>query len=199
MRLIYTIINVVITTALIFLSTLLGGNLTNKLHVYWVVVLIILSVIVQFLLSAIKDKTIELQVEKDKISAFLITKGSNQSLLQCAIFPKTNGARIVKNNQIPIELYITSSIDLRKSLDIKLSFDKNCKIEVNHRSVIPKQYAGNFEFYLDNSEIYELETRYYKYSFNVLFEENGKYILKVEANNGEALLEVSNSLIVYNN
>ena len=72
-------------------------------------------------------------------------------------------------------------------------------LQINHQTILPKQYAGNFEFYLDNSEVYKLETRYYKYSFDILFEESGKYILKVEANNGEALIEVSNSITVYNN
>lgn len=199
MRLQYTLINLGITAGLIVLSALLGGNLTNKLHFYWIAVLIFSSVTIQFLLITIKDKGTELKAEKDKISAFLLTKNSNQSSLQCVIFPKTNGARIVKNNQVPLELYINSNVDLRKNLDIKLSSNKKCTVKISHQSIISKQYAGNYEFYLDNSNVYKLENRYYKYSFDVLFEESGNYILKVEANNGEALIEVSNSLTVHNN
>ncbi len=199
MRLQYTLINLGITAGLIILSSLLGGNLTNPLHFYWIAVLIFLSVIIQILIIAIKDKGAELKAEKDKVSAFLLTKNSNQTSLQCAIFPKANGARIVKNNLIPLELYINSYVDLRKSLDIKLSSNKKCIVKVNHQSIISKQYAGNYEFYLDNSNVYKLENRYYKYSFDISFEEIGNYILKVEANNGETIIEVSNSLMVHNN
>lgn len=197
MQLQYTLINLVITVGLIVLGSLLGGNLSNTLHFFWLVILIILSVTVQFLLMAIKEKGIELKAEKDKISAFLLTKNSSQSELQCAIFPKISGARIVKNNQIPIELYINSSVDLRKKLDIKFCSNKKCTVKVNHQNITSKQYAGNYEFYLDNSNVYKLENRYYKYSFDIVFEEQGKYIIKVEANNGENLLEVSNFITIH--
>ena len=193
----HTIINIIITALLVILGSILGGSYKNSLHLFWLSVLIILAVIIQFLLNTIQSQNAQIKAEKGKISAFLLRRdGANTSLFQCSIYPKNFGGRIIKDRVVPIELYINSSIGLTNPLEIKLSTNKNCIIKVNGQNINSTRYANLNNFILNNCMSTELENKYFEYSFEVEFKESGEYIFNVEANNGESMREVSNSITV---
>ncbi|MGD6967827.1 hypothetical protein ACQCVP_15485 [Rossellomorea vietnamensis] len=195
-----TVINIIITAVLIILGSILGGSYTNGLHLFWLSVLIIYAVVIQFLYNIILIQNNELKAERDKVSAFFLRRNSNnQSYMQCSFFPKNNGSRIVKNRLTAMEIYVTSTMTLQTIPDVKISVNKECRILINHQNVNATIFAGERNFYLQNALVSNLENKYFKYSFDMEFISGGDYIINVEANNGDAVLVVSNSLNIANN
>ncbi|MCA1322456.1 hypothetical protein LC085_21505 [Bacillus tianshenii] len=195
-----TLINIIITAVLIILGSILGGSYTNKLHLFWLSILIIYAVFIQFLYNIILTQNIELKAERDKVSAFFLRRNSkDQSYMQCSLFPKNYGSRIVKNRLIAMEIYVTSTIPLQKVPDIKISVDKDCRVFINNQNVNSTIFAGERNYYLQNSLVSNLENKYFKYSFDMEFINVGDYIINLEANNGDTVLTVSNSINILSN
>lgn len=192
-----TTINIFITAALVILGSILGGNLHNKLHVFWLSILILYAVIIQILYNKIKSQEAELKAERDKITAFMIKKeNTNHSVIQCSLFPRNNGARIIKQKRVSVEIFTNSAVSIQNYPELKFTIDKECTLYINNKSLPCTKYAGKYEFYLTNALVSSWENRYFKYSFEVEFHNIGDHIFKIEANNGQYIYEVSNSIAV---
>lgn len=194
-----TVINILITSALVVLGSVLGGHFDKPLHLFWLSILIVYAVIIQFQYNKLCSQELDLKAERDKISAFFLTKSTNSNnVLQCTFYPRNNGAIIVKNRRIVIDVYISSATNLPNAPELKINTNKECKVFINNQQVSTNMYAGKYNFYLRQSLNSSWEDKYFRYSFEIEFERDGDYLFNIEANNGQILTEVSNSLRVVN-
>ena len=193
-----TIINIFITVALTLIGIILGGTLSNPLHVFWLSVLILFAVIIQMLNNKVQKQKAELKSERAKVSAFLIRKdnSSQPSVIQCSFYPNNNGAKILKKRRVSVDIYTNSSIMLQSNPELKFTIDKQCNIYINNQSLNCIKYAGKYDFYLKNALVNSWENKYFKYSFEIEFHNIGEHIFKIEASNGQFINEVSNSISV---
>ncbi|WP_156111424.1 hypothetical protein [Pontibacillus halophilus] len=149
-------------------------------------------------INKIQDKDSELNIERAKMSAFLIRKDTNNqhSAIQCSFYPKNNGGKILKNRRVSVDIYTNSTVNLASHPEVKLTLDKECSIYINNQPLNSVLYAGRYDYYLRNSLLNSLEDRYFKYSFEIEFHNIGEHIFKIETSNGEYINEVSNSINV---
>lgn len=188
------VISLAVQVILLIIGSLLGAGYKHPLYFYWLVVSAIFVISAQLLNISLRNTKQELQVNKDKITTLtLLKENNNNNIVQVAVYPEN---KLIANKEQKINVYITSAVSITNRPDLKIKTEQEWDIKVFNQIQSARNFAGKYEYVLQNSFSEEMNEKFIKYCFFVNFVKEGNYDFEIELDNGKIKGNLINSLEV---
>jgi hypothetical protein len=207
----WRIINVVITILIGILSSILGGEYKNPLHLLALGALIAYAVIIDFL---IKDKDVAKNDLKqkddniDKLNAKLndvntrmsqLLLRSNQGVenkMYMAVVPLTGG-QIIKSNSTTLQVILNAPYEVQPPPDLRLLTNQDWgKFKVEGRTIYSNNYGSQYEYTFKTSRFSNVQNtsnKMFLYLIEVEFNQAGIYEYTLEAKSSDFFSQINNT------
>jgi hypothetical protein len=179
---------------LLLVGALLGDGYKNNLFLYWLLTAGFLVIYAEFLTNTLINIKGELDTYKDKVSSLTMLKGNGGSFVQMSINPTR---KIIVGQETQIDIYTTFATPVTNAPDLKIKTDIEWEIKISNQIQHSKNFAGKYEYILNNPLVGRVDDKFVKYSFFVTIYETGNHKFIVELDNGDLKNEISNSLSVH--
>jgi len=188
------LIRIFLAVILLVLGSILGDGYKNNLYLIWLTSSAFLIVYAEFITTTLMNTQDQLDTYKDKVSTLTMLKGNGGNIVQMSIIPQN---KIIVGREVKIDLYTTFAVPVSKIPDLKIKTDTEWDITISHQSQHKKNYAGKFEYILNNPLRTQIDDKFIKYSFYIQVNKVGQQSFKIEIDNGTISGELVNSFTVH--
>ena len=132
-------LHIIFSLILIITGALFGDGYNNPLFSYWLVAMIFITIISQYLLAQLDEADKTSQENMAKISVLTIGKGNHKSPdhLQCTVIPKHMGATTIRTNRMfQVEIQLVSQIPVIHIPKLILTTKKQVFSMLTHMFII---------------------------------------------------------------
>ena len=186
-------IRIAISLLLLIIGALLGDGYKNSLYLYWLSVSAILVIYAEIITTTLINTKEELGLYKGKVTSLTVVKENGGSIVQISVSPQSE---ILVGRQTQLDVYIMFATSLPNIPDMKIKTDIPWNIEISNQKQQSRNFAGKFEYILNNPMIKKIDDKFLKYSFFVTIDQIGDHKFIIEIDSGSLKSEISNSLNV---
>lgn len=199
-----TIINFISLIAIAILSSILGGEYSNPLHLLLIGSLIIASIVIQILLtqnniqsSELKSIQGELNQSNFKLSDMLLHTNSHGINRLCLTIHPVGGGVLTVSQSISFIIIMNAPFEVLPTPDLKLITKSRWgTVCLGGTEIFPQKYGENLEYTFNNYIYTNLENSSNK-SFSIIvdinFSTSGIHEYTLEARSREFQSSISNS------